>query len=97
MTRVSPGTVCYAMYANPKSGNQGRVTRDGDFTAWDTHPGGGYVASDEPSDEILAAYLYHGHALAYCCAGAGLRLTDARPIIGPPDTWLRLPDRDYWS
>ncbi|MDX3106679.1 ankyrin repeat domain-containing protein [Nonomuraea angiospora] len=97
MTRVSTGTVCYAMYANPKSGNQGRVTRDGDFTAWDTHPGGGSVASDEPSDEILATYLYHGHALAYCCAGAGLRLTGPRPIIGPPDTWLRLPDRDYWS
>ncbi|MFI6737072.1 ankyrin repeat domain-containing protein [Nonomuraea sp. NPDC050451] len=97
MKRVSPGTVCYAMYANAKSGNQGRVTRDGAFTAWDTHPGGGYVACDEPSDEILATYLYRGHALAYCCAGAGLRLTDPRPIIGPPDTWLRLPDRDYWS
>jgi hypothetical protein len=27
---------------------------------------------------------------------AGLRLTDARAVTGPPDVWLRLPERDYW-
>ncbi|MGW4791145.1 ankyrin repeat domain-containing protein [Nonomuraea sp. NPDC004297] len=95
--RVSPDTVCYAMYANPKSGNQGRVARDGALEAWDTHPGGGRVSPDDPADEILAIYLYHFRAVAYCCAGAGLRLADARPILGPPDMWMRLPDRDYWA
>ncbi|QYC38386.1 Ankyrin repeats (3 copies) [Nonomuraea coxensis DSM 45129] len=95
--RLSPDTVCYAMYANPKSGNQGRVARDGALEAWDTHPGGGRVSPDDPADEILATYLYHFRAVAYCCAGAGLRLTDARPVLGPPDTWMRLPERDYWA
>ncbi|MEV0822937.1 ankyrin repeat domain-containing protein [Nonomuraea rubra] len=95
--RLSLSTVCYAMYANPKSGNQGRVARDGTLEAWDTYPGGGTVSPDDPAEEILATYLYHFHAVAYCCAGAGLRLADARPILGPPDMWMRLPERDYWA
>ncbi|MFI7615883.1 ankyrin repeat domain-containing protein [Nonomuraea terrae] len=95
--RLSVRTVCYAMYANAADGNQGSVHRDGSDEAWDTHPGGGAVSGDEPADEILACYLYQGHALAYCCAGAGLRLTDPRPIMGPPDMWLRLPDQDTWA
>jgi len=28
---------------------------------------------------------------------AGLRLPDARAITGPPDGWVQLPDRDWWS
>jgi hypothetical protein len=47
--------------------------------------------------EILLSYLYLYNAVAYSCAYAGLRLTDARAITGPPDTWLRLPPRDYWQ
>jgi hypothetical protein len=35
--------------------------------------------------------------LAYCFAYAGLRPVDTRAVSGPPDVWLRLPDRDYWS
>ncbi|MGP4101252.1 hypothetical protein [Nonomuraea sp. KM90] len=46
------------------------------------------------ADEILAEYLFHGEAVAYSCAMAGLRLPDARAVVGPPDLWLRLPERD---
>ncbi|MFD8532440.1 ankyrin repeat domain-containing protein [Streptosporangium canum] len=90
--RLSAGTVCYGLLANPKSGNQGAVARDGVIEEWDTHPGGGSVYSEESAEEILATYLYHGEAEAYCCAGAGLRPADARSVTGRPDMWLRLPE-----
>ncbi|MEU8379618.1 ankyrin repeat domain-containing protein [Streptosporangium sp. NPDC048865] len=95
MRRLSQGTVCYAMYDNPKSGNQGGVARNGGVEKSDTHPGGGDVAGDEPAEEILAAYLYQAEAEAYCYAGAGLRPADSRSITGPPDMWLRLPDQNW--
>jgi hypothetical protein len=95
--RLSTGTVCYAMYANPKSGNQGSIFRDGVVEGWDLHPGGGWSSADDPAEEILRAYLYRHQAVAYCCAYAGLKVTDARPFTGPPDLWVRLPPRDYWS
>ncbi|WP_308061591.1 hypothetical protein [Streptomyces scabiei] len=46
---------------------------------------------------MLAAYLYQHSAVAYACAFAGLRLTDRRAVVGPPDVWVELPRRDYWS
>ncbi|MFJ2028742.1 hypothetical protein [Streptosporangium sp. NPDC087985] len=91
--RLSAGTVCYGLYANPKSGNQGSITRSGVIGAWDPHPGGGWVSAGGPAEEVLAAYLYHDEAVAYCCAGAGLRLADAQAIVGQSDMWLRLPER----
>ena len=94
--RLSAGTVCYGMFANPKSGNQGSVTRDGEIVEWDTHPGGGRPSSDGPAEEILNSYLFRGRAIAYCCAGAGLRLPDA-DAVERPGMWVRLPERDYWS
>ncbi|MEW9533169.1 ankyrin repeat domain-containing protein [Microbispora sp. NPDC049125] len=97
MKCLSVGTVCYGLFANPKSGNQGAVARDGIIEEWDTHPGGGDVSADEPAEEILAAYLYHHQAVAYCFAGAGVRPTDNRSIIDQPDMWLRLPERDWWN
>lgn len=95
MQALSAGTVAYGMYANPKSGNQGCVYRDGEVVAWDTIPGGGDVSPEDPAEEILIAYLYDGHAEAYCFAGAGLRPADTRALTDP-DTHLRLPERDYW-
>lgn len=83
--RLSIGTVCYAMYANPKSGNQGSIIRDGITEGWDLHPGGGWSAADDSAEEILRTYLYRHKAVAYCCAYAGLKPTDARPFTGPPD------------
>jgi hypothetical protein len=96
MKALSAGTVAYGMYANPKSGNQGSVYRDGEVVAWDTHPGGGQVSADDSAEEILLQYLYQGHAAAYCFAGAGLSPADGRSI-SDPDTYLRLPERDHWS
>ncbi|WP_328471728.1 ankyrin repeat domain-containing protein [Actinoplanes sp. NBC_00393] len=94
--RLSADTVCYAMYANPKSGNQGSIMRDGSTIGSDLHPGGGWSAADDPPAEILHTYLYRGHSVAYCCFYAGLRLTDPRPFTGTPDYWVELPDRDWW-
>ncbi|MEU9831299.1 ankyrin repeat domain-containing protein [Streptosporangium sp. NPDC048047] len=93
--RLSAGTVCYGLYANPKSGDQGSVVRDGEIVGWDLHPGGS-PWEDDGSLEVLFAYLYRYDAVAYSCAYAGLRLTDARAVTGPPDVWLRLPERDHW-
>ncbi|NUW43417.1 ankyrin repeat domain-containing protein [Nonomuraea rhodomycinica] len=90
--RLSAGTVCYGLFDNPKSGNQGSFARDGVIEDWDSHPGGGSTSPHESPEEILSAFLYHGHAIADRCAAAGLRLTDARAVIGPPDAWLRLPE-----
>ncbi|ANZ43116.1 hypothetical protein BBK82_29195 [Lentzea guizhouensis] len=87
LNRLSEGTVAYGMYANPKSGNQGGVHRDGVTEAWDLHPGGG-VDDDEP-DDVLAA-LYEDEPVAYCCAFVGLKPTDHRAFTSP-DRWLRLP------
>ncbi|MFD9487608.1 ankyrin repeat domain-containing protein [Streptomyces sp. NPDC059991] len=95
-TRLSAGTVCYGLYANAKSGNQGSIARDGAIEGWDLSPGGGPDQGDT-AEEVLASYLYQYHAVAYACAFAGLRLTDARAVTGPPDVWVQLPRRDYWS
>lgn len=95
LTLLSAGTVCYGLYANPKSGNQGSIARDGVMEGSDLHPGGG-PDEDDSSQEVLAAYLYHHNAVAYSCAFVGLRPTDARAVTGPPDLWLKLPRRGYW-
>ncbi|MFE6889577.1 ankyrin repeat domain-containing protein [Streptomyces sp. NPDC057694] len=95
LTRLTAGTVGYGLYANPKSGNQGSIARDGRIEGSDLHPGGGPDATDTP-EELFTAYLYQHDAVAYSCAYAGLRLTDRRAVVGPPDVWVHLPPRDYW-
>ena len=90
LSRLSIGTVCYGLYANPKSGNQGSIARDGVVEIWDLHPGGP-ADLDATAEEVLASYLYQHSAVAYSCAFAGLRLTDARAVQGPPDIWVELP------
>ncbi|WP_260478065.1 ankyrin repeat domain-containing protein [Nonomuraea sp. WAC 01424] len=93
INRLSAGTVCYALVADPTSGDRGSSSRDGVIEEWDARPGGGRVSPDSSAGEVLAAFLYQEEAVAYACAYAGLRLTDARPVLGPPDLWLRLPAR----
>ncbi|GAA2481699.1 ankyrin repeat domain-containing protein [Streptomyces longisporus] len=95
-TRLSAGTVSYGLYANPKSGNQGSIHRDGICEGSDLHPGGGPDVGDSP-EEVLFSYVYCNQAVAYSLAYAGLRPTDARAVLGPPDHWVELPDRDYWA
>jgi len=77
--RLSAGTVCYGMYANAKSGNQGSSYRAGVVQGADLSPGGDPFPGESPL-EILLSYLYRYEAVACSCAYAGLRLTDARPI-----------------
>ncbi|MET7487341.1 ankyrin repeat domain-containing protein [Streptomyces sp. NPDC005538] len=96
LTRLSADTVCYGLYANPKSGNQGAIARHGTVEGWDLHPGGGPRENDT-SEEVLASYLYQYNPVAYSCAFAGLRPTDRRAVVGPPDAWVELPRRDYWG
>lgn len=93
---LSVGTTCYSMFANPKSGNQGRIARDGRIAGWDLHPGGGPNDGDEGND-VLLSYLYQHQALAYCFAFTGLRPADDRAVVGPPDVWLRFLNRDHWN
>jgi hypothetical protein len=93
---LSAGAACYAMYANPKSGNQGQSVHDGVITGWDLHPGGGWSAADAPAAEVLRVFLYQHHAIEYSCAYAGVRPADARPFTRP-DRWVLLPARDWWA
>lgn len=96
LTRLSAGTLCYGLYANPKSGNQGSIARHGIIEGSDLHPGGA-PGENDTSAQVLASYLYQHNAVAYACAFAGLRPTDRRAVTGPPDLWVDLPRRDYWS
>jgi hypothetical protein len=86
--QLSVGTVCYGLYDNPKSGAQGSISRDGRFTDNDLFPGGD-PAAEESAHEVLLGYLHRFDSIAYSCAYAGLRLTEARGVTGPPDVWLR--------
>jgi hypothetical protein len=73
--RVSPGTVCYSMYANPKGGSGGRVARDGAvITAWEPHSAC-TVPLDALAEEILAAYLYSNHSVAEVSPRVGTLLS----------------------
>ncbi|MFG3076361.1 ankyrin repeat domain-containing protein [Streptomyces sp. NPDC048225] len=96
LTRLSTGTLCYGLYANTKSGSQGSIARHGTIEGADLHPGGGPIEGDTTA-EVLASYLYQYNAVVYACAFAGLRPADRRAVVGPPDAWVELPRRDYWS
>jgi hypothetical protein len=48
------------------------------------------------TNEVLLSYLYRSNAAAYACGYVGLRPSNARPVTGPPDAWVLLPERDYW-
>jgi hypothetical protein len=92
---LSVGTVAYGVYANPKSGNQGSIFTDGEIKGWDLHPGGS-PWEDATGDEVLLSYLYRSNAAAYACGYVGLQPPNARPVTGPSDAWILLPERDYW-
>ncbi|MEU3957470.1 hypothetical protein AB0F45_35130 [Streptomyces achromogenes] len=50
-----------------------------------------------PPEEVIIAYIHRFHAIAECCAYAGLLPADLRPFTRPPDLWVELPERDYWQ
>ena len=93
-TRLSAGTTCYGMYANPKSGDQGSISRDGKVTGSGLTPAGN-PGEDPSPDQVLTSYLYQRNTIAYSCAYTGLQPNDARAFTGPPDAWLRLPKQDH--
>lgn len=95
MRRLSAGTVAYGMFANPKSGNQGNIYRDGEIVDGDLNPGGA-PAEDDGTFEVLLAHLYRGEAVAYCCAYAGLRPKNNKAFT-EPDQWILLPGLSYLS
>jgi ankyrin repeat protein len=95
--RLSKGTVCYAMYDNPKSGQQGSSFRDGVTLGWDLSTGNGWSEPTDSAEDILLTYLYQDRPFAYCYAYAGVKPLDDRPLTGVPDYWVRLPDGDYWG
>ncbi|MFH8789125.1 ankyrin repeat domain-containing protein [Streptomyces roseoverticillatus] len=94
---LSAGTSCYGLYVNAKSGDQGSIAHNGIIEDWDLTPGGDLDPENTPtSQEVHQHYLYRYNAIAYACAWAGLHPADPRAVIGPPDIWVDLPDRDYW-
>ncbi|WP_202869034.1 ankyrin repeat domain-containing protein [Kribbella antibiotica] len=94
---LSAGTTCYALYANPKSGNQGSLARDGELLGWDLHPGGGPDEDEDDERDVFLNYLYDGQAVPYCYAVTGLKPQDKRSFDGPPDAWIRIATRDWWK
>jgi hypothetical protein len=46
--RLSVGTVCYGLYANPDSGNQGSIVRHGTIEGSDRHPGEDRTSTTPP-------------------------------------------------
>ncbi|MGW2051611.1 ankyrin repeat domain-containing protein [Streptomyces sp. NPDC001858] len=95
VTRLSAGTVCYGLYANPGAGDQGSITRNMVSEGWDLRPGQ-EAGPEATSREVLLAYLYPGDAIAYACAYVGLRLTDAGAVCSP-DRWVQLTEGDHWQ
>jgi hypothetical protein len=91
---ASVGTVAYGLYANPKSGSQGSIYRDGQLVGGDLCPGGAAWESDT-SELVLLSHLYRFRVPEYVCGFVGLRPGDARCVTGPPDRWFLLPDRNY--
>ena len=91
LARLTPGSSAYAMYADPKSGHQGIAFHHGHLVAADLTPGSGDCDPADTGSEVLRAYLYYRHPVAYCCAAAGLTPEDQRALTGPPTKMLRLP------
>ncbi|WP_053849252.1 ankyrin repeat domain-containing protein [Streptomyces sp. NRRL B-24085] len=97
---ISAGTTAYGVYFNPKGGTFGTLARDGEIVASD-EIGIGPHASD-PSAYWTFRFWQRGHdfpygadVLAYCCAAAGLRITDGRDVVDGqvPRRWVPLPTR----
>ncbi|MFI6071364.1 ankyrin repeat domain-containing protein [Actinoplanes sp. NPDC051343] len=91
LARLTPGSSAYAMSVDPRGGCQGIAFHHGHLVAADLSPGSGDAGQDDTGSEVLRAYLYYGHPVAYCCDAAGLSPEDQRPFIGPPTKLLRLP------
>ncbi|MDT0344497.1 ankyrin repeat domain-containing protein [Streptomyces litchfieldiae] len=97
---ISAGTAAYGVYFNPDGGTFGTLARDGEIVARDEI--GLWQHKSDPSAYWHFRFWQRGHAfphgadiLAYCCAAAGLKITDGRAALGlgTPHRWLELPSR----
>lgn len=88
MGAVTIGTFAYGMYANPKSGDQGRIAEDGRLVKWDLHPG--YDPDpDATARDVLASFASRRSAIVHCLVYADLRPTSTA-CLERPDAWVRL-------
>jgi hypothetical protein len=94
LTLLTPGISAYAMSTDPKNGTQGITFHHGHPTGFDLRPGSGWCDPEDTGPEVLRAYLYRDHPVAYCCDAAGLTPESPQPFTGPPAKLLRLPPID---
>ncbi|MFP3965690.1 ankyrin repeat domain-containing protein [Actinomadura fulvescens] len=87
---VTIGTFGYGMYANPKSGNQGSIWRNGQAEAWDLHPGYD-PRENSTAREVLASYVCEFSAIAHCMVYAGLS-PNTSDCLESPQVWVRMPN-----
>ncbi|MEU9114732.1 ankyrin repeat domain-containing protein [Streptomyces sp. NPDC048483] len=95
---LSPGTTAYGLYFNPAGGTFGGLSRDGHSKSWEEigHPA---LGSDSPDAHWLYRFwdwdvpedAWGAAEIAYASAMAGLRVTDAAPLDGPPRRWMEIP------
>ncbi|MGR6998158.1 ankyrin repeat domain-containing protein [Yinghuangia aomiensis] len=95
---LSPGGRAYSLYFNPKGGTFTHRSVDGADT------GGGELGMSvrEGAPELQWLYRFwdwdrepgmeSAAHLAYAAAMAGLRITDATAVSGPPRRWVELPE-----
>ncbi|GAA4988249.1 hypothetical protein GCM10023205_68980 [Yinghuangia aomiensis] len=100
LTALSPGGKAFSLYFNPKGGTFGHFSVDGA----DTCGGELGLAVREGSGNPELQWLYRfwdwdlepgmrsTPYLAFAAAMAGLRITDATAVAGPPRRWVELPE-----
>jgi hypothetical protein len=91
LARLTPGSSAYALAVEEKQGGQGVAFHHGNLIGSGLSPGSGDCGPDDTGSEVLRAYLYYGHPVAYCCDAAGLSPRTPQAFTGPPAKMLRLP------
>ncbi|ARF57621.1 ankyrin repeat domain-containing protein [Streptomyces gilvosporeus] len=99
LNALSPGTTAYGVSFNPKGGTFGTFSRNG-RTALGEEIGKPGHHSGSPEGHWLYRFwdwdvpedMWGADVLAYASAMAGLRLTDAAAVDGPPRRWVEIPE-----
>ncbi|MFF4948980.1 ankyrin repeat domain-containing protein [Streptomyces chattanoogensis] len=96
---LSLGTTAYGLYFNPKGGTFGTLSRDG-RTELSEEIGRPVHGDGSSEDHWLYRFwnwdvpdgMWGAGMIAYASAQAGLRVTDAGPVDGPPRRWVEIPE-----
>ncbi|WP_275462767.1 ankyrin repeat domain-containing protein [Streptomyces noursei] len=94
---LSVGATAYGLYFDPSGGTFGTLSRDGRSEL--TEEIGLPPYGDEPEGHWHYRFWswsrpqerYGAAELGYASAAAGLRVTDPRPVSGPPHRWVEIP------